>query len=292
MNSEHLEDDPGQKSWLSRITQAFSSSEPQTQQQLWAIIKQSCQKGIIDAESVQMLDGVFKVADMRVRDIMIPRAQMVVLHRDNSLTELISQVISSGHSRFPIIGENLDEIMGILLAKDLLRYCTQTEKKYFSLEHHIRPVMFIPESKRLNVLLKEFRQNRNHMAIVVDEYGGISGLVTIEDVLEQIVGEIDDEHDLPEEVKIIPMKDKTGSYIVDALTELTEFNQYFSADFSDEDSDTVGGLIIHTLGYLPQAEDELDIMHFHFKVLRADKRRLYSLEVSPKTLLPPSITEQ
>jgi len=231
-----------------------------------------------------MIEGVLQVSEMQVRDIMIPRAQMVVVERDAPLEKIIPVLTASAHSRFPVIGDSRDEVVGILLAKDLLAYFGNNGPRVFNIRDVLRPAVFIPESKRLNVLLKEFRASRNHMAIVVDEYGGVAGLVTIEDVLEQIVGEIADEHDIDEDADIKPYKDDI--YTVKALTTVNDFNEYFNADFSDEEFDTIGGLVMQSFGYLPKRGESADIGRFHFRVLHADNRRIYLLRVTPRTLAP------
>jgi magnesium and cobalt transporter len=215
---------------------------------------------------------------MQVRDIMIPRAQMVVVERDADLKVILQTVVESAHSRFPAVGENRDEVIGILLAKDLLPYFLDGEDNRFNLRDILRPAVFIPESKRLNVLLKEFRASRNHIAIVVDEYGGVAGMVTIEDVLEQIVGEIEDEHDVEEDAYIFEHRNE--EYTVKAITPIEDFNDYFQTNFSDEEFDTIGGLVMNGFGHMPKRGEKLDLGDFHFKVLRASNRQIYLLQVS------------
>jgi magnesium and cobalt transporter len=224
-----------------------------------------------------MLQGVLEVSNTQVRDIMIPRSHMVVLAKDDSADALLKTVIESNHSRFPVIGSDRDEVVGIVLAKDLLKQCIR-DRQSFNIDTLLRPAVFIPESKRLNTLLTEFRASRNHMAIVVDEYGGVSGLATIEDVLEQIVGDIDDEHDREEAASI--QSQEGGRYLVLALTRIEEFNEFFNAEMSDEEYDTVGGLVMHELGRLPRRGEQLEYRGFRFKVLRGDRRRIHSLEVT------------
>jgi magnesium and cobalt transporter len=214
---------------------------------------------------------------MQVRDVMIPRSQMIVLRRDADLKELLAPVIESGHSRFPVIGDSRDDVIGILIAKDLLRYFCEHEQSRFNMRELMRPALFVPESKRLDVMLKEFRSSRNHLAVVVDEYGGVAGMVTIEDVLEQIVGEIDDEHDIEEETEIL--KHNETRYTVKALTDIEDFNDYFDANFSDEEFDTIGGLVMNAFGHLPRRGESIQIGRFRFRVTRADNRRLHLLEV-------------
>ncbi len=232
---------------------------------------------VLEADELTMLRSVMEVADSQVRDVMIPRSQMIVLERDAPKDDVLATITTSGHSRFPVIGEDRDEVIGILLAKDVLSYFVTTPDEPFDFERFLRPATFIPESKRLHPLLKEFRASRNHMAIVVDEYGGTSGLLTIEDVLEEIVGEIDDEHD-PFEVEPIQRQDESR-FTVRALTRIEEFNAYFDVDFSDADYDTVGGLVIHELGRMPRRGESVAYGGFSIKVLQADRRRVHTLEV-------------
>jgi magnesium and cobalt transporter len=228
-----------------------------------------------------MLQGVLQVADTQVRDIMVPRSHMVVVSKDQTPEEILKVIGDSNHSRFPVIGDDRDEVVGIVLAKDVLKQYIR-DRKAFDLETLLRPAVFIPESKRLNTLLAEFRESRNHMAVVVDEYGGVSGLATIEDVLEQIVGEIDDEHDADSAPPIQPQDG--GKFVVQALTRIEEFNEFFNTEISDADYDTIGGLVMHELGRLPRRGEQLEYAGLRFKVLRGDRRRLHTLEV---TRLPP-----
>jgi magnesium and cobalt transporter len=267
----------GNNDWLKRIRQTFSA-EPKNREELISLLRGSQRQGLFDVDAQGMMEGVLQVADMQVRDIMIPRSQMVVVSRDESPEKLLPIIVESGHSRFPVVGENLDEVIGVLLAKDLLRYCSGNNRDNFSLRDVLRPAIFIPESKRLNVLLKEFRANRNHMAIVVNEYGGVSGMVTIEDVLEQIVGEIEDEHDIDEGTYIRKFSDV--NYTVKALTPIEDFNEYFKTGFSDEEFDTIGGLVIKQLGHLPRRGERLEVGSLSFQILRADNRRIHLLKVS------------
>jgi hemolysin (HlyC) family protein len=240
---------------------------------------------VFDSQEQDMLTGVLEVAGTQVREVMIPRSQMMVIERDQSLDEMLSTIIESGHSRFPVIGEDRDEVLGILLAKDLLRHFGQTDAGNFHIEKFLRPASVIPESKRLNTLLKEFRDSHNHMAIVVDEYGGVSGLLTIEDVLEEIVGEIDDEHDQAEEefIQLDSARDGRACYTVRALTRIDDFNDYFECELSDEDYDTIGGLVMHELGRLPRRGEELTFEGFEFRVTKADRRRIDTLSVQRDT---------
>lgn len=227
-------------------------------------------------EEAAMLSGVLEVSELQVRDVMIPRSQMVVLDREAKPGTLVEAIIESGHSRFPVIGEDRDEVVGILLAKDLLRFFAEDRGSRFDIREVLRTAVFIPESKRLNVLLREFRVSHNHMAIVVDEYGGVSGLLTIEDVLEQIVGDIGDEHD-PDEAPYF-RKEADGIYTIRALTRIEDFNEEFHTRFSDEDYDTLGGLVIHELGRLPRRGESVTLQNIRLTVLKADRRRVYTLQ--------------
>jgi len=236
-----------------------------------------------------MLEGVLAVADMQVRDIMVPRSQMVFVERDEPPEKLVESVVESGHSRFPVIGEDRDQILGILLAKDLLRLQTAGEEP-FEIREYMRPVVFVPESKRLNVLLKEFRLSHNHIAMVVDEYGGVSGLVTIEDVIEQIVGEIDDEHDVEDDQTIRCESER--EFTVRALTPIAAFNEYFGTAFSDEEYDTIGGLLMQEFGRLPRRGETIQVGELEFRILRADRRRIDLLRViTPTAIEPPAVDE-
>ena len=228
-----------------------------------------------------MLTGVLEVAETQVREVMSPRSQMTVIERDQDLDKMLSVIIESGHSRFPVIGEDRDEVLGILLAKDLLKHYRESSAGELHIENYLRPAVVIPESKRLNALLKEFRDSHNHMAIVVDEYGGVSGLLTIEDVLEEIVGEIDDEHDQEEAEFILAEAERDGRpcYAVRALTRIDDFNEYFECDLTGDEFDTIGGLVMHELGRLPRPGEEVNYSGFDFRVTKADRRRIDSLSV-------------
>ena len=276
MESDPSSNGSGQRSWLERLGQALAG-EPKDRQQLIDLLRDAQRRNLLDADALGMIESVLQVSELQVRDIMIPRAQMVVVNRDDTPAEILTVIIESGHSRFPVIGENRDEVVGILLAKDLLRYRLD-EAQRFDIRELLRPAVFIPESKRLNVLLNEFRASRNHMAIVVDEYGGVAGMVTIEDVLEQIVGDITDEHDI-EEGSFIRRRSETV-YVVKALTPVEDFNEYFGTSFSDEEFDTIGGLVTHAFGHLPKRGESVTLSQLRFKVLRADSRRVQSLELS------------
>ena len=248
---------------------------------LLELLKESQQKGLIDMDALIMIEGVFQVSEMRVRDIMVPRSHMVIIQKDQSVETMLSIVSSSGHSRFPVIDESLDEIVGILLAKDLAYYTDESSRKSFELKDILRPAVFVPESKRLNVLLKDFRTSRNHMAVVIDEYSGVAGLVTIEDVLEQIVGEIDDEHDAADAVNI--HRHGFNRFTLKGVTPITEFNSFFNTEFSNDQFDTVAGLILNELGHMPQRGEEVIIDNYQFKIISSSSRRINNLQV---TLLP------
>lgn len=265
------------KSFFGRISNALLR-EPRDREELTGIMRQAQQRNLLDADALSMIEGVLDVSQMQVRDIMIPRTQMVVVNLEDDVTKFIPVVIESAHSRFPVIGDNRDEVIGVLLAKDLLAYFAQGDVGKFNIRDYLRPAVFIPESKRLNVLLRDFRTNRNHMAIVVDEYGGVAGLVTIEDVLEQIVGDIEDEHDLEEDTYIIKHSD--SRYTAKAITPIEEFNEIFEENFSTDEFDTIGGLLTNQFGRLPKRGEATTIGRFHFKVLRADSRRIYLLQLT------------
>ena len=262
-------------SLLERLS-AFLSREPEDREELLELLHGAFERKLLDGDALSMIEGVLSVSEMTVRDIMIPRAQMDVVGEDDDPADFMPLVIATRHSRFPVVGENKDDVVGILLAKELLNYYANPES--FDLKDTLRPAVFIPESKRLNVLLREFRANRNHMAIVVDEYGGVSGLVTIEDVLEQIVGDIEDEYDFDESEDNV-IAEGAGRYRVKAQTEIADFNTHFGSDFADDEFDTVGGLVLQAFGRLPKRHETVDIGEFHFRVIRADSRRLHTLEV-------------
>ena len=265
------------RSWLERLSLAFSG-EPQTREDLAEILRDAQANGLIGSDTLKMLEGALAVSELQVGDIMLNRSQMISLPADAPFMDLMKMVVESGHSRFPVHGGDKDDILGILLAKDLLRGIV-ADGGPGQIRELLRPAVLIPESKRLNVLLKEFRLSRNHMAIVVDEHGGVAGLVTIEDVLEQIVGQIDDEHDEAEESTLIAAQ-PDGQFAVDALTPIADFNHQFGADFKDDEYDTIGGLITSAIGHLPDAGEELSLGRFHFRVGRADRRRVQSFVVS------------
>lgn len=273
---ESHNDGPG---WLERLSQAFAG-EPRDREELIDVLRDAAGRDIIDEGTLAMLSGVFAVGRMQVRDVMIARAQMVVIEHDAMLEELLPTVIESGHSRFPVIGENRDEVIGLLLAKDLLRHVGHDGGEAFKVGDYLRPAVHIPESKRLDVLLSEFRTSRSHLAIVMDEYGGVAGLITIEDVLEQIVGDIDDEYDAANETEQI-IDHGDGRYAVNALLPVEHFNEYFGTRFSDEQFDTVGGLVGHELGRVPRAGERVVLTDYSFLVVRAGRRRAQLLEVRP-----------
>jgi magnesium and cobalt transporter len=268
--------------WFRRLANSITG-EPRDLDELATILVEARERGLIDADVLQMLESVLEVSEIQVRDIMVPRSQMVVINRDEPVGKILPVVIESGHSRFPVVGEDRDEVQGILLAKDLLRFFVEDQPDDFDIKECLRPAVFIPESKRLNVLLKEFRVAHNHMAIVVDEYGGVSGLLTIEDVLEQIVGDIGDEYDIDETEDI--RKEADRSWTVPALTRIEEFNRAFGTRFSDEECDTIGGLILQELGRMPRRGEAVEIGGLELKVIRADRRRIETLRVtSPRDL--------
>ncbi|HZR70815.1 MAG TPA: transporter associated domain-containing protein [Burkholderiales bacterium] len=262
-------------SLLERLS-ALLMREPEDREQLVNLLHSAYEHDLLDSDALSMIEGVLQVSELQVRDIMVPRPQMDVIDANETPDKFIPHVIATAHSRFPVIDKDRDDVIGILLAKDLLRYYAGEEE--FKVRDMLRPAVFVPESKRLNVLLREFRANRNHMAIVVDEYGGVAGLVTIEDVLEQIVGDIEDEYDFDESEDNI-VRESSGHWRVKAQTEIGDFNRAFGTDFSDEDFDTVGGLIIDRFGRLPKRGESVTIGGLRFQVLRADSRRLHALQV-------------
>ena len=266
----------GSRSWFERLTKVLTG-EPQDQQALIDLLRAAERRNLLHADALPMIEGALQVSDIQVRDIMVPRVQMVVVKQDAKPQDFLPIVIESGHSRFPVIGDDVDEVVGILLAKDLLVYLAKRDEEAFDIRDVMRPAVFVPESKRLNVLLREFRASRNHMAIVVDEYSGVSGLVTIEDVIEEIIGEIKDEHDIDEE-DFIKQHGK-NRYTVKALTPIEDFNRYFHTNFSDEEYDTFGGLMLNAFGRLPRRGETIDYGGFNVKVLRADKRRIHLMRL-------------
>ena len=277
MSEDQSSNGSGKSTWVEKIGKAFSN-HPRDREELKAFLKEACKHGIVDADALAMMEGALEVSETQVRDAMIPRSQMVVVQNDSRLEEFLPRIVESGHSRFPVIGEDKDEVDGILLAKDLLPHLASGAQR-FDLTDTIRPAVVIPESKRLNMLLRDFRASRNHMAIVVDEYGGVSGLITIEDVLEEIVGEIDDEYDEEEEALILPIGGNL--YQVQALTPIDDLNDMFDSDLSDDDYGTVGGLLLAEFGRVPEHDDVVILDdRFEFRVTRADTRRIITLEMN------------
>ncbi len=272
-------DDPPKSSWLERVS-ALVLREPGDREQLLTLLHSAFERNLFDSDALSMIEGVIQVSEMQARDIMVPRSQMDVIDINETPDKFIPLIIETAHSRFPVTENDKNNVIGILLAKDLLRYYAGEEE--FHVRDMLRPVVFIPESKRLNVLLKDFRSNRNHIAIVVDEYGGVAGLITIEDVLEQIVGEIEDEHDF-DEVEDNIVQDPNGHFRVKAVTEISDFNERLGGELSDADYDTIGGLVLNKFGRLPKRGESVVIGTFKFTVLRADSRRLYTLLVERNT---------
>ena len=265
------------RNWLEKLLHAFSG-EPRSREELLAIIQEAADNKVLDAEELEIIQGALDVADQQVRDILIPRSQMVVINIDDKPSDFLATVIESAHSRFPVVGDSTDDVRGILLAKDLLPLILGGTTD-FELKDIIRPATVIPESKRLNVLLREFREDRYHMAMVIDEYGGISGLVTIEDILEEIVGEIEDETDDDDGDGFI-RKVSSNEFIVKALTPVEDFNEYFGSGFNEDDSVTLGGILVRAFGHLPQRNETIDVDGFQFRVLYSDNRQLHLLRVT------------
>jgi magnesium and cobalt transporter len=274
-----MDDDSHSRPSLLERLSALIMREPEDREQLMELLRSSYERNLLDADALAMIEGVLQVAEMQARDIMVPRSQMDVIDINESPGQFIPMVIQTAHSRFPVIGENKDDVIGILLAKDLLRYYAGEEE--FNVREMLRPAVFIPESKPLNVLLKEFRKNRNHIAIVVDEYGGVAGLITIEDVLEQIVGDIEDEYDF-DDVEDNIVQEKGGQYRVKALTDIADFNAVFGTRYRDEGVDTIGGLVLKRFGHVPKRGEQISFDNLTFKILRADSRRLHLLQVAKK----------
>ncbi|HKK22197.1 MAG TPA: transporter associated domain-containing protein [Pseudohaliea sp.] len=280
------EDQPGRssngnghpKSWLERLGNVLSGGEPRDREALVEVLRQSQRRGLLDPDALSMIEGVMHVSELQARDIMIPRSQVAVLQRTSDVWELVPTIVDSGYSRFPVTGETRDDVIGILIAKDLLPYLSRDAQKEFKIRELLRPALFIPESKRLDALLRLFQESRNHLAVVVDEYGGLAGIVTIEDVIEQIVGEIDDEHDFDEDTYILD-RSEDGRVVVKALTPIDEFNEYFHTDFSDDEFDTIGGLLANRFGHVPRRGETIRIGDHSFEVVRADSRRVHLLSV-------------
>ena len=263
--------------WLAALKNRFFK-EKDARIDLLQHLRDAQREGVINLDALMMIEGVFQVSEMRVRDIMVPRSHLVVVQEDLSVEEMLAVVANSGHSRLPVVDESLDEVVGILLAKDLIRYNNKKSRAAFELKDILRPAVFVPESKRLNVLLKDFRESRNHMAMVIDEYSGVAGLVTIEDVLEEIVGEIDDEHDAADVTNI--SRSGFQRYSVRGLTPLDEFNQYFDSKLFHEKFETIAGLVTFELGHFPERGEEVTIDSFHFKIISANSRRINNMQVS------------
>jgi len=276
MNDEPPESGPDKNSPGDRLI-GFLTRKPRNRRQLIDVLRGAESAHLIDPDTLATMEGALQVLEMRVRDIMVPRSEMVVVEEGDDPRQFLPTIIESGHSRFPLMDSKRDQVLGILLAKDLLAFFARDGEQEFRIKDVLRPAVFVPESKRLNILLREFRTSRNHMAIVVDEYGGTAGLVSIEDVLEQIVGEIDDEHDSSDE-DFIRLHSRSR-YTVKARTPMAEFNTYFNTELPDDGFDTIGGLVLKEFGHLPQRGEELDHGAFNFKVLRADKRRIHTLRV-------------
>jgi magnesium and cobalt transporter len=266
------------QSWVRKLSNLFL--EPQDQEQLIELIRSASERHILDSEALSIVEGALSVSQMQARDIMIPRSQVAMVSRDAPAAETLKLITETAHSRFPVMDDDRDDVIGILLAKDALSAVVEAGEFDFDLRELLRPAVFIPESKRLNVLLREFRARRNHMAIVVDEYGGVAGIVTIENVLEQIVGEIEDEHDIDDDTPILKRDETT--FMIKALTPVEDFNDYFETEWSDEDFDTVGGYVVNQLGHLPERDELISIDNFEFKVVRADTRRVHLFELSVK----------
>lgn len=279
MSKKDSKNDSAFHRWVKGVSHRFTSA-PENRAQLLQLLREAKKHNLLDGEALSMIEGVLQVSELRVRDIMIPRAHMVVIDRNDPIEVFLPLMIESAHSRFPVIDDNRGQVVGIILAKDLLAYSGKKGRKRFDIRDVLRSAVFVPESKRLNVLLKEFRASRNHMAIVVDEYGASAGLVTIEDVLEQIVGEIEDEHDFDEEAAILKRGDH--EYTAKAHTTIEEFNDHFGANLPDDEFDTLSGLVAHALGHLPQRGESAEIGNFKFKVLRADSRRIHLLSIRLK----------
>ncbi len=271
---------PSKKSFFERLGDAFTG-EPKDRDELLAIVHEAHQNDILDDDSLRIIQGAMNVSDLHVRDIMIPRSQMISLDHDETIKEWTAKIVASGHSRFPVLGESPDEVIGVLLAKDMLSLSLKTDFNEAEMQKQVRGIVrdvtFVPESKRVNVLLRDFRKNRNHMAIVVDEYRGISGLVTIEDVLEEIVGEIEDEHD-DETISNI-YSNGSGAFIVQALTPIVDFNEHFATNFSDEEFDTIGGIVMHEFGRVPKRDESITLGGVTVRVTTADNRRVRAFEV-------------
>ena len=279
--------DPDSKPSLLERLSSLLIREPEDREQLAKLLHGAFERNLLDGDALSIIEGALAVSDMQVREIMVPRAQMDVVSVEDPIEKIVEFIVGASHSRYPVIGENRDDVIGILLAKELLKHFSGEE---FDLRDSLRPAVFVPEVKRLNVLLREFRASRNHMAIVVDEYGGVSGLVTIEDVLEQIVGDIEDEYDFDESAGNIVL-DNAGRYRVKATTEISDFNAAFGTAIPDEEFDTVGGLVLNQLGRMPKRNEAVVFDGWRFQVLRADSRRVHTLLVDQQRSLPLEVGE-
>jgi len=277
MSDEHSSSQS--KSWLERLSALFSD-DPHDRQDLKEILREAAERNVVDAETLSILEGALQVSDMQVRDIMVPRSQMVSIRADDPIEVFLPSIVESAHSRFPVLGEGQDEVLGILLAKDLLPLMLNESYDDFNIGELLRSATFVPESKRLNILLKEFRATRNHMAIVADEFGGIAGIITIEDVLEQIVGEIEDEHDQDDDDSFIKVLDH-DICMVKALTPIDDFNNHFSTKFDDKEFDTIGGIVVQHFGRVPECDETITINDWRFKVVNGNSRRINLMEVTP-----------
>ncbi len=277
MNDDQSSRSQGGKSWLERISQALVGG-PQSIEEVLELLREAESENIIDVDAMSIIEGAMQVIDMRVEEIMIPRSQMVTVKASQEPKEFLGEIIASAHSRFPVIGDSQDDVIGVLLAKDLLPLALDNELNWSKIREILRPPTFVPESKRLNQLLKEFKENRNHMAIVVDEYGGTAGLITIEDVLEQIVGEIEDEHDFDEETHIKARGD--GTYAVKAVTPVDDFNEFFETELDEEEFDTIGGLVLKEFGHLPRRGETVAFGGLRFTIANADNRVIRLLQVT------------
>lgn len=284
-SEERSSNDSGDKTWIEKISQVFSST-PKSRDEIQEILRFARENALLDGDEYTLIEGAMAVTDTQVREVMIPRSKMVVVNASDTPKEFLPKVTQSGHSRFPVVGETNDDILGILHAKDLLPLVLSSPEESFSISDYLRPVHKVPESKRLNNLLKDFRETRKHMAIVFDEYGGVSGLITIEDVLEEIVGEIEDEFDVTSDSSIKQLAE--NDYIVKATTPIEDFNQCFKSQLDDSEFDTIAGLITQQVGHVPQRNENIQIEQFHFKVLHADSRRLLllRLQLSPEEWSP------
>lgn len=284
MNQDSESSEHSNNGWLRQLGQSLAGP-PRDRDELIGVLHGARDNELLDADAFWMMQGVLNVAELQVRDVMVPRSHMVVVERDADPDDILSKALKTGHSRFPVIDDSRDHVVGLLLAKELLHLAHKGSANEFDMSQVLRPAVFVPEAKRVNVLLKEFRVSRNHMAVVVDEYGGVAGLVTIEDLLEQIVGEIDDEHDVSDGAPIL--RQDANRFQVRSLTSVAEFNRYFNADFPDDEFDTIGGLVMHEFGHMPKPGETVEIDRFQFNVQRADSRRIHQFQL---TVLPEAQT--